>query len=144
MFLSQFLSVIIHDQNAKVPVITLPILMVVLNEVSFVVFVFQILLINLQLSEVGGIPEGILDIWEATGSRPSAKYTWDMRRNNNLRFTGNKIRPQHRFDRLYMRPADSGVEMKPVYFEFVGVGGWVNQAYSRLSTTHGHITDWSL
>ncbi len=20
-------------------------------------------------------------------------------------------------------------------------GGWVNQAYSRLSTTHGHITD---
>ncbi len=21
------------------------------------------------------------------------------------------------------------------------MGGWVNQAYSRLSTTHGHITD---
>ncbi len=25
-----------------------------------------------------------------------------------------------------------------------GVGGWVNQAYSRLSTTHGHITDCKL
>ncbi len=24
------------------------------------------------------------------------------------------------------------------------VGGEVNQAYSRLSTTHGHITDWKL
>ncbi len=24
------------------------------------------------------------------------------------------------------------------------VGGWVNQAYSRLSTTHGHITDCKL
>ncbi len=23
-------------------------------------------------------------------------------------------------------------------------GGWVNQAYSRLSTTHGHITDCKL
>ncbi len=23
---------------------------------------------------------------------------------------------------------------------FPGIGGWVNQAYSRLSTTHGHIT----
>ncbi len=24
------------------------------------------------------------------------------------------------------------------------IGGWVNQAYSRLSTTHGHITDCKL
>ncbi len=24
------------------------------------------------------------------------------------------------------------------------MGGWVNQAYSRLSTTHGHITDCEL
>ncbi len=24
------------------------------------------------------------------------------------------------------------------------LGGWVNQAYSRLSTTHGHITDCKL
>ncbi len=24
------------------------------------------------------------------------------------------------------------------------VGGWVNQGYSRLSTTHGHITDCKL
>ncbi len=24
------------------------------------------------------------------------------------------------------------------------VGGWVNQAYNRLSTTHGHITDCKL
>ncbi len=24
------------------------------------------------------------------------------------------------------------------------MGGWVNQAYSRLSTTHGHITDCKL
>ncbi len=27
---------------------------------------------------------------------------------------------------------------------FAGVGGWVNQAYSRLSTTHGDITDCKL
>ncbi len=24
------------------------------------------------------------------------------------------------------------------------LGGWVNEAYSRLSTTHGHITDCKL
>ncbi len=30
------------------------------------------------------------------------------------------------------------------YFSVIGVclvGGWVNQAYSRLSITHGHFTD---
>ncbi len=26
----------------------------------------------------------------------------------------------------------------------IDVGGWMNQAYSRLSTTHGHITDCKL
>ncbi len=36
------------------------------------------------------------------------------------------------------RLAGSGVKI------MVWVGGWVNQAYSRLSTTHGHITDCKL
>ncbi len=31
-----------------------------------------------------------------------------------------------------------------IQIQIGGVGGWVNQAYSRLSTTHGHIPDCKL
>ncbi len=31
-----------------------------------------------------------------------------------------------------------------IILSVAAVGGWVNQAYSRLSTTHGHITDCKL
>ncbi len=72
------------------------------------------------MKEFGDIPEGIVDIWEATGCRPEVKYTWDMRRNDNIGLPGRQ-KPQFRFDRLYMRSADTGPEIKPVYFELVGV-----------------------
>ncbi len=41
-----------------------------------------------------------------------------------------------------------GIDFSQVYSE-VGIecgvwDGWMNQAYSRLSTTHGHITDCKL
>ncbi len=37
-----------------------------------------------------------------------------------------------------------GVEVITNHFRHVLEGGWVNQAYSRLSTTHGHITNCKL
>ncbi len=43
--------------------------------------------------------------------------------------------------------SDFSMEMAQAVFSNVPclqVGGWVNQAYSRLSTTHGHITDCKL
>ena len=60
-----------------------------------------------------------MDLWEFTGKRPEAKFTWDLKRNDNLQWE-HQFRPQCRFDRLYMRP-DIKADLKPVYFELVGI-----------------------
>ena len=73
---------------------------------------------NLQLADVGGIPEKTFDLWESTGRRPEAQYTWDMTRNDNLS-NWPKFKPRCRFDRLYVRQTKSNV--KAVYFELVGL-----------------------
>ena len=57
---------------------------------------------------------GVVDIWEETGKRPEAQYTWDMKKNDNLDIN---FKPRCRFDRLYYRP---GNHLKAVYFELVG------------------------
>ncbi len=74
----------------------------------------------LQLAEIGGIPDGLLDIWEVTGKRPEAKHTWDMSRNDNLEMQG-KYKPKLRFDRMYMRHSQPAAKLKAVYFELVGI-----------------------
>jgi len=71
----------------------------------------------IQLQDMEGIPAGVADVWEATGRRPEAAYTWDMQRNDNLKWS-QRFRPRCRFDRLYYRPADM---LKPVYFELIGL-----------------------
>lgn len=65
------------------------------------------------------MPEGVLDLWEVTGKRPEAKYTWDMSRNDNLNFPYRNAKC--RFDRLYMKHSAKQSELKPVYFELVGL-----------------------
>ena len=72
------------------------------------------------MDEVGGLPENILDLWEVTGKRPEAKFTWDLTRNDNLDWEG-KFKPKCRFDRLYMKPPSDGAKVKPVYFELIGL-----------------------
>lgn len=67
--------------------------------------------------KTNGFADGIADIWEDTGSRPEARYTWNMALNDNLEMNG-KFRPKCRFDRMYYRPVDG---LKPVYFELVGL-----------------------
>ncbi|XP_062596386.1 tyrosyl-DNA phosphodiesterase 2-like [Saccostrea cucullata] len=71
-----------------------------------------------ELKEVGGIPSGVCDVWEATGSRKECLYTWDMMRNTNLVF--DKFKPRCRFDRLYLRHSNP-TTIKPVYFELIGL-----------------------
>lgn len=72
---------------------------------------------GMQLQDIGGLPAGMVDIWEATGRRPEAAYTWDMQRNDNLEWS-QRFKPRCRFDRLYYRPAD---QLKAVYFELIGL-----------------------
>lgn len=81
-------------------------------------FIFSFL--DFQLAEVGGLPDDVLDLWEVTGKRPEAKFTWDSRRNENISID-TKFRPCHRFDRLYLRHAKPKPKVKPVYFELIGI-----------------------
>ncbi len=45
--------------------------------------------VRFQLAGLGGLPEGVFDLWELTGSRPECRYTWDLTRNDNLVMPGN-------------------------------------------------------
>ncbi|GAB1609208.1 tyrosyl-DNA phosphodiesterase 2-like [Argonauta hians] len=72
-----------------------------------------------ELSQVGGLRKKMVDMWEATGSRPEAKNTWDTSRNDN-KVMPSKFQPKCRFDRIYLRSADPRT-LKPVYFELVGL-----------------------
>lgn len=73
----------------------------------------------MQLTQIGGIPQNIYDIWEVTGKRRDAEFTWDMQRNDNLEWSF-RNKPKKRFDRLYVRHSEVKA-LKPEYFELVGL-----------------------
>lgn len=72
-----------------------------------------------ELSEMGGIPEGISDVWEMTGSRSNCEFTWDLLLNTNKK-CDSYHKPRYRFDRIYLRDSDPK-SVSPVYFELVGL-----------------------
>ena len=86
-----------------------------------------------ELREIGGIPDGVVDLWEAGGSEDRYKYTWDMTRNDNLKFScGNgKFKPQCRFDRLYLRNPTSSTSSRLRLEKFANFG------YKRISNGNG-------
>ncbi|XP_003748534.1 tyrosyl-DNA phosphodiesterase 2 [Galendromus occidentalis] len=74
-----------------------------------------------ELDGIGGIPAGICDMWERLGSRPEAKYTWDMTRNDNLLWNA-RFKPRCRFDRMYFKESLAQPRaLKPVYFGLIGL-----------------------
>ncbi|WAR16190.1 TYDP2-like protein [Mya arenaria] len=100
-----------------------------------VVFGGDLNLRDKEITEIGGLPEGILDMWEVTGKRPEAKNTWDLLRNDNLQMPG-KFQPRCRFDRKYVRHSTPAV-VKPEYFELCGI--------ERLKTCQRFCSDhWGL
>jgi len=72
-----------------------------------------------ELAAIGGLPNGVKDVWEELGSRNEVKYTWDLQRNSNLEWPG-KWKPRCRFDRIYIRPSNEKT-MKPAKFGLVGL-----------------------
>lgn len=108
-----------------------------------------------KLSSFGGVPKGIYDVWESTGSRKECLYTWDCSRNCNL-VMNSRFKPKFRFDRLYVRQSkvidpntlrqvdNSCVHtLMPVYFELEGLeklktcgrfcsDHWAIQAYCQV------------
>ena len=77
---------------------------------------------TLQVQQIGGVPENIYDLWEITGKRPEAKFTWDTYRNDNLNAegAGPKFKVKCRFDRLYLRNS-TPKKIKTEYFELIGI-----------------------
>ena len=69
---------------------------------------------------MGGVPDGIFDVWEALGSDPKTQYTWDRQKNDNLKYPG-RYAARLRFDRIYFRhPKEGKNVLKPVSFQFIG------------------------
>nr|VZI02021.1 unnamed protein product [Spirometra erinaceieuropaei] len=78
-----------------------------------------------EINQLGGVPAGIVDVWQAAGGRREAKVTWDPRRNPNLSLdnptsgSGGTYRAQYgmRFDRMYA----AGSGLSPLDFELRGL-----------------------
>ncbi|XP_023321755.1 tyrosyl-DNA phosphodiesterase 2-like [Eurytemora carolleeae] len=88
-----------------------------------------------ELQEVGGLPPGARDCWEACGRRKEAEFTWDISRNTNLEWPG-KFKPRCRFDRIYLKPC-SGFSAAPKHFGLIGL--------QKVSGTQSYPSDhWGL
>ena len=71
-----------------------------------------------EVTGMGGIPGEIQDTWESCGSELSTKFTWDMVENDNMQDTGFKSRL--RFDRIFLRAANTARKLTPKSFTLVG------------------------
>lgn len=88
-----------------------------------IVFCGDLNLRDSEIAELGGVPTGIQDVWEATGSRPELRWTWDPIRNSNagrhIHSITRKLKPKPcRFDRMYW----SGARLRAVDFGLRGLG----------------------
>ncbi|XP_062393665.1 tyrosyl-DNA phosphodiesterase 2 isoform X2 [Sardina pilchardus] len=70
-----------------------------------------------EIKWLGGLPEGISDVWEVLGQPEDCRYTWDTVNNNNkdLPFPA-----RLRFDRVYIRPSKEGAKVNPVSMRLIG------------------------
>ncbi|XP_029657832.1 tyrosyl-DNA phosphodiesterase 2-like [Octopus sinensis] len=69
---------------------------------------------DLEVAAIGGVPDGLVDVWEATGGRKETMHTWDTTRNHNLRCS---YACRKRMDRMYLK-SDL---LTPIHFELVGL-----------------------
>ena len=53
------------------------------------------------------------------GSPTEAEFTWDMSENDNMVMQGDR-EPRLRFDRIFLRPAQTGKVVKPQIFTHIG------------------------
>ncbi|XP_026769283.3 tyrosyl-DNA phosphodiesterase 2 [Pangasianodon hypophthalmus] len=71
-----------------------------------------------EVKKLGGLPDGITDVWEMLGEPEDCKYTWDTVNNNNK---GLPFPARLRFDRVYMRAAREGAQLRPDTMKLVGL-----------------------
>ncbi|XP_048882837.1 uncharacterized protein LOC125749531 isoform X3 [Brienomyrus brachyistius] len=71
-----------------------------------------------EVSRLGGLPEGICDVWEALGKPEDCRYTWDTETNDNKDIP-HSVRL--RFDRVFMQAARDGPAVAPESMELIGL-----------------------
>ncbi|XP_036394989.1 tyrosyl-DNA phosphodiesterase 2 [Megalops cyprinoides] len=96
-----------------------------------------------EVKKLGGLPEGISDVWELLGQPEDCRYTWDTTTNNNkdLPFPA-----RLRFDRVFIRAAKEGAQVVPETMVLVGqerlsCGRFTSDHWAILCTfsiTEGH------
>jgi len=72
-----------------------------------------------EVTAVGGLPDGVRDVWQICGSRKEVEFTWDMQRNSNLEWAG-KFKPKCRFDRVYLKDSQPS-KVKAKTFGLIGL-----------------------
>uniref|UniRef100_A0A9J7XR72 Tyrosyl-DNA phosphodiesterase 2 n=1 Tax=Cyprinus carpio carpio TaxID=630221 RepID=A0A9J7XR72_CYPCA len=71
-----------------------------------------------EVKKLGGLPDGISDVWEMLGKPEESRYTWDTSINDNKEIP-NSIRL--RFDRLFLRAAAEGAKLRPDSMTLIGL-----------------------
>ncbi|KAB5517811.1 hypothetical protein PHYPO_G00171460 [Pangasianodon hypophthalmus] len=71
-----------------------------------------------EVAQVGGLPPGVVDVWEELGKEEHCRYTWDTKLNSNK---GVSYISRCRFDRIYLRPAKTGAKVSPEHMALVGM-----------------------
>ncbi|XP_043115990.1 tyrosyl-DNA phosphodiesterase 2-like [Puntigrus tetrazona] len=71
-----------------------------------------------EVKKLGGLPDGISDVWEMLGEPEESRYTWDTSINDNKEIP-NSIRL--RFDRLFLRAAAVGDKIRPETMTLIGL-----------------------
>ncbi|TFJ98741.1 DDB1- and CUL4-associated factor 11 [Platysternon megacephalum] len=71
-----------------------------------------------EVTQVGGLPNNILDIWEFLGKPGHCRYTWDTNCNSNLDAS---YKCKFRFDRIFFRTAAEGGQIIPRSLDLIGL-----------------------
>uniref|UniRef100_UPI00358E95FC tyrosyl-DNA phosphodiesterase 2 n=1 Tax=Myxine glutinosa TaxID=7769 RepID=UPI00358E95FC len=93
-----------------------------------------------EVSEIGGLPWRIHDMWVTLGSSPDTQYTWDTFVNDNL---GHSNKSHFRFDRIYFRGAlDFSPKLLPRSLRLVGTEQLMCEMFP--SDHWGMLAHWDL
>ncbi|XP_076827683.1 tyrosyl-DNA phosphodiesterase 2 isoform X2 [Brachyhypopomus gauderio] len=71
-----------------------------------------------EVTKLGGLPDGITDVWEMLGKPEDCMYTWDTTTNNNKEIP---FPVRLRFDRVYFRGPREGLPPQPARMTLVGM-----------------------
>ncbi|XP_034618324.1 tyrosyl-DNA phosphodiesterase 2 [Trachemys scripta elegans] len=71
-----------------------------------------------EVTQVGGLPNNILDIWEFLDKPGHCRYTWDTNCNSNLDAS---YKCKFRFDRIFFRTAAEGGQIIPRSLDLIGL-----------------------